>query len=103
MQVSLNEPAMEQAWGVIKQLSADEQERLEAETAEKARRDLVARIRSAEMRGREEGLTEGRSAERSELIHNMLSEGLTIEQIVTFTKLSSDEIQSIATNNTSSK
>ncbi|MCR5563314.1 MAG: hypothetical protein K6F46_08105, partial [Desulfovibrio sp.] len=44
----------EQAWGVIKQLSADEQERAEAEAVEKARRDMVARIRSAEMKGRAE-------------------------------------------------
>ncbi len=41
MQVSVNQPAMEQAWGVIKQLSADEQERLEAEATEKARRDFI--------------------------------------------------------------
>ena len=51
MQVSLNEPAMEQAWGVIKQLSADEQERLEAEATEKARRAFISRIRAAERKG----------------------------------------------------
>ena len=40
MSLALNDTAMEQAWGVIKQLSADEQER--AEAVEKARRDMVA-------------------------------------------------------------
>ncbi len=44
---------MEQAWGVIKQLSADEQERLEAEATEKARRDFISRIRAAKREGRE--------------------------------------------------
>ncbi len=42
---------MEKAWGVIKQLSADEQERLEAEATEKARRDFISRIRAAERKG----------------------------------------------------
>ena len=43
MQVSVNQPAMEQAWGVIKKLSADEQARLEAEDREKALRNYLLR------------------------------------------------------------
>jgi len=51
MQVSINQPAMEQAWGVIKKLSADEQARLEAEDREKALRDYLSRIQVAKMEG----------------------------------------------------
>ena len=36
-------PTMEQAWGVIREMSADEQEKAEAEAVEKAHRDMVAR------------------------------------------------------------
>jgi len=107
MELAQNDSAMEQAWGVIKQLSADEQERAEAEAAEKARRDMVARIRSAEMKGREEGkaeglaegkaegLAEGKAEERLGIVANMLSQGLTVNQICKFTGLSSEEIQSL--------
>ncbi len=62
MQLVQNDPAMEQAWGVIKHLSADEQERAEAEAVEKARRDMVARLRSAEILGHTKGLAEGKKA-----------------------------------------
>ena len=119
MQVSLNEPAMEQAWGVIKQLSADEQERLEAEAAEKARRDFVSGIRSARMKGREEGrlegraegltegriegLTEGKSKERLEWITNMLAEGLSIEQISKYSHLPFDDVESLTTKSQDNK
>ncbi len=51
MQLSLNEPAMEQAWGVIKKLSADEQARLEAEDREKALRDYLSRIQEQKDKG----------------------------------------------------
>ena len=36
MQLVQNDPAMEQAWGVIREMSADEQERAEAEAVEKS-------------------------------------------------------------------
>ena len=77
MQLAQNNPTMEQAWGVIMQLSADEQERAEAEAAEKARRDMVARIRSAEKKGREQGLAEGRMA----IVDYMLGQGHTADEI----------------------
>ena len=42
MQLAQTSPAMEEAWGVIKELSADERERLLAEDREKTRRDKAA-------------------------------------------------------------
>ena len=49
-------PALEEAWGVIKYLSGDEQERALPESREKARRDLVAMYDTGREEGREEGL-----------------------------------------------
>ncbi len=92
MQVSLNEPAMEQAWGVIKELSADEQERLEAEAAEKARLDFVARIRYAEMKGRQEGLNEGKQKERLGIVSYMFNHGHSPDEISAAIGLTLDEV-----------
>ena len=91
MQVSVNEPAMEQAWGVIKQLSADEQERIEAEATEKARRDFISRIRAAKREGRKE--------ERIEIAIEMLQDNAPIEKISKYTSLLYEEIYEIARKN----
>ena len=120
MQLVQNDPAMEQAWGVIKHLSADEQERAEAEAVEKARRDMVARLRSAEILGHTKGLAEGKKAglaegkaaglaegmaqgkaegklaERLALVTSMLSRGYTTEQISDILGLVPKEVQSLA-------
>ncbi|MBQ9452510.1 MAG: hypothetical protein IJU65_04360 [Desulfovibrio sp.] len=105
--------AMEQAWGVIKHLSADEQERAEAEAVEKARRDMVARLRSAEILGHTKGLAEGKKAGiaegkkaglvegkkaglqegKAEVALAMLGDGLPMEQITRFTGLTADAIK----------
>ena len=42
MSLAQTSPAMEEAWGVLKELSADERERLLAEDREKTRRDKAA-------------------------------------------------------------
>ena len=92
MQLVQNDPAMEQAWGVIREMSADEQERAEAEAVEKARRDMVARLRSAEMKG----LTEGKAERNREVALAMLQGGLSIEQISSFTSLTAEEIKCLS-------
>ena len=87
MQLVQNDSIMEQAWGIIKHMSADERERAEAEAVEKARRDMVARLRSAELlghtKGLEEGLEKGKKeglAEgKAEVALAMLQGGLSIE------------------------
>ena len=91
MQLVQNDPAMEQAWGVIKHLSADERERAEAEAVEKARRDLVSRLRSAEIKGHTAELAEG----KAEVAHNLLHLGLPIAQISEATGLSPAEIEAL--------
>ncbi len=87
MQLVQNNPAMEQAWGVIREMSADEQERAEAEAVEKARRDMVARLRSAELKG----LTEGQLG----IVTYMLSQGRTADEISSLIGLSLDAVSSL--------
>ena len=89
MQLAQTSPAMEEAWGVIKELSADERERLLAEDREKTRRDkaayyetgLVEGIATGIARGREEGLVEGRMEGYATIITHMRAQGLSPEQI----------------------
>ncbi len=99
MQDSLNEKATEQAWRVLQQLRADEQERLEAEATEKARRDFISRIRAAKRGGREEGRKERDVELRIELAIKMMNSNKPIEEILEFTGLSSEEILEITSNN----
>ena len=85
---------MEQAWGVIQEMSADEREREAAEAAEKARRDMVSRIRYAESKARaqghadgradglEEGIGKGRAEEQSAIVSYMLGKGHSTEEII---------------------
>ena len=95
MQLVQNDSVMEQAWGIIKHMSADERERAEAEAVEKARRDMVARLRSAELLGHTKGLEEGLEKGKAEVALAMLQGGLSIKQISGFTGLTADEIKGL--------
>ena len=111
MRLAQNNSAMEEAWGVIKELSADERERLLAEDREKTRRDNAAYYETglvegrAEGRvegraeGREEGLAEGRAEERRSMIASMLGQGLSPEQISTFIGVALDEVKALISRN----
>ena len=103
---------MEEAWGVIKELSADERERLLAEDREKTRRDKAAYYETGFVEGRAEGIatgvekgraeghaegiSEGRLEERRAMIVKMLSHGLSPEQISSFTGIALDELKSVS-------
>ena len=107
MQLAQTSPAMEEAWGVIKELSADERERLLAEDREKTRRDkaayyetgLVEGIATGIARGREEGLVEGRMEGYATIITHMRAQGLSPEQISSFTGITLDEINTVISRN----
>ena len=123
MRLAQSNSAMEEAWGVIKELSADERERLLAEDREKTRRDNAAYYETglveglaegragglvegraeglAEGRaeGRAEGLAEGRAEERRSLIASMLGQGLSPEQISTFIGVAQDEVEALVARN----
>lgn len=107
MSLAQTSPVMEEAWGVIKELSADERERLLAEDREKARRDKAAYYETGLVEGRAEGLakgraegiTEGRLEERRALIAKMRGQGLSPEQISSFIGIALDEVKSVSTKN----
>ena len=99
MQLAKTSPAMEEAWGVIKELSADERERLLAEDREKTRRDNAAYYETGLVEGRAEGITEGRLEERRAMIVKMLNQGLSPEQISNFTGIALEDVKALAGRN----
>ncbi len=84
MSLAQMNPAMDEAWGVIKYLSGDEQERALAESREKARRDLVAMYDT----GREEGL----QLERRRVALSMLDLGIPEDKILAATGFSGEQL-----------
>ena len=88
MRLAQTSSAMEEAWGVIKELSADERERLLAEDREKTRRDNAAYY--------ETGLVEGRAEGCASIISHMLAQGLSPEQISSFTGVTLSEVNALA-------
>lgn len=103
MSLAQTSPAMEEAWGVIKELSADERERLLAEDREKTRRDNAAYYETGLVEGIatgvEKGRAEGRMEERKNLVANMLAQGVSPEQISSFTGLTLGDVKALAGRN----
>ena len=99
MQLAQTSPAMEEAWGVIKELSADERERLLAEDREKTRRDNAAYYETGLVEGRAEGLVEGRMEGYASIITHMRAQGLSPEQISSFTGRTLDEVNTLISRN----
>ncbi len=100
MTVSEKSPAIAQAWGVIKTLSADEEARLLAESREKARMDFEDRMsgayRDGVQKGVEEGRQEGKLEGKIETARNALREKIPVSVIAKLTGLSIDEIERLA-------
>ena len=99
MSLALTNPAMDKAWGVIKQLSADEEARLQAEAREKLRLDMDGMYKTGHRVGREEGIAEGRAEGRNDaymtVVFNMLQNGLTDEEILKILDLPVDQAQAL--------
>ena len=96
MSLAQTSPAMEEAWGVIKELSADERERLLAEDREKTRRDNAAYYETGLVEGREAGRMEGYAS----IITHMLAQGLSPEQISSFTGVTLSEVNALTAKKT---
>jgi predicted transposase/invertase (TIGR01784 family) len=60
MKAAEKNPAINEAWGIIKVLSGDERQRALAESREKYHRDMQAWLSDARHEGLSEGLKEGR-------------------------------------------
>ena len=108
MSVSQTNPAINEAWGVIKVLSGDEQARAIAEAREKARMDHDSFLADARSEGLEEGLEKGRAEgreagwaeglaeEKIEVTRNLLQEKTSVELIAKATGLTLEEIRRLA-------
>ncbi|MDR2825761.1 MAG: Rpn family recombination-promoting nuclease/putative transposase, partial [Deltaproteobacteria bacterium] len=108
--LSQTSPAIAEAWGVIKHLSADESARMIAESREKARMDIESWVDGARQEGRQEGLQEGlhkglqeglqegRQEGKIEVAQKLLRKKLSFEDIVDATGLPLEEIKQLAAN-----
>jgi predicted transposase/invertase (TIGR01784 family) len=89
-------PAMAEAWGVIKRLSADESARMIAESREKALMDFNSAVGSARRKGLQEGEQKGRQEERLEVAQKLLRKKMSYDDIVDATGLSLEEVNQLA-------
>jgi predicted transposase/invertase (TIGR01784 family) len=124
MNAAQTNPAINEAWGMIKVLSGDERARALADAREKARMDLDSWLGDARYeglqaglqkglqeglqkglqeglqkglhKGRQEGLQEGRQGEKLEIARSALREGLSAETVSKLTGLPLEEIQRLA-------
>jgi predicted transposase/invertase (TIGR01784 family) len=83
-------PAINEAWGVIKSLSADEEARRLADYEEMARRDEADRQKGAYNKGRQE--------EKLEIARNLLDEKMPMDVVAKITGLSLGEVKKLAAN-----
>jgi predicted transposase/invertase (TIGR01784 family) len=91
MALSQTSPAIAEAWGVIKHLSADESARMIAESREKGRMDMEAYRET----GRREGLREGEQKGKLEVARNLLRKKLSADDISDATGLSIEEVKKL--------
>lgn len=80
MAIAEKNPAIDKAWGVVKELSADEKARLIAESREKARRDYADQIKGA----------------YRQVARNLLRMDMSVEKIAEATGLPVTEIERLA-------
>ncbi len=94
---------IDEAYEMLKHMSADEKKRLEYEAREKAIRDYNSQMQASREEGRKEGITIGekRGEERGEqrkaasIITNMLRKGKSPKEIADMTGEDLEEIQEI--------
>jgi predicted transposase/invertase (TIGR01784 family) len=98
--LSQTNPAIAEAWGVIKHLSADESARMLAEAREKAYKDMISAEASAHKKGLQEGRQEGRQEGWKEGVYsvakNALLAKMPVETVAGLTGLSVNEVKQIA-------
>jgi predicted transposase/invertase (TIGR01784 family) len=76
---------------VLEVLSLDKEARMVYESRQKALKDKISAINTAEKRGREEGIKEG----KIEMAKEMLKDGENIDKIIKYTKLTKKEIEEL--------
>ncbi len=91
MQIAEHDPGVRSACMVLKDLSADEEMRLQAEMREKAWRDEMDRLDGAMEKGREQGIDIGKKS----VAKNLLRMNIPIERIIEATGLTHEELSSL--------
>ena len=90
---------IDEAYEMLKHMSADEKKRLEYEAREKAIRDYHSQMQASREEGRKEGREEGKKEGKKEgvasIITNMLRKGKSPEEIADMTGEDLEEIQEI--------
>ncbi|MBC6975135.1 MULTISPECIES: Rpn family recombination-promoting nuclease/putative transposase [Bacillus] len=95
-EIAMNQdPILQKAIDKWEHMSQDASFRKEYEAREKALMDEAAGIAHALNKGREQGLQEGKLAERIQLVRGMHKNGMQIEDIAKFTGLRIGEIRGI--------
>ena len=82
-------------WLVLAAISKDEHERAKFLSRRKFETDMASNLLTVEERGRIEGRIEGRLNEKIEIARDMKAEGIPVEAITRFTKLSVSEIEKL--------
>jgi predicted transposase/invertase (TIGR01784 family) len=98
MSVTETNPAIKEAWGVIKVLSGDERARALTEAREKARMDLESWLGDARYEGRQEGRQEGLLEGKTEVARNLLRRKTPVDVITEATGLTLEEVKRLATD-----
>ena len=80
---------------VLEVLSLDKEARLVYESRQKALKDKISAINTAEKRGREEGIKEGIEKEKFNIALNMLENGMSIDVVEKITGLSKTRVNEI--------
>ena len=80
---------------VLEVLSLDKEARMVYESRQKALKDKISAINTAEKRGREEGIKEGIEKEKFNIALNMLENGMSIDVVEKITGLSKTRVNEI--------
>ena len=85
-------PAINQAYAVLRELSEDEATRLRYEARLKAQRDEWSRVAGARLEGQEEGHAKGHADAMATVIRKMANKGVAPEMIANYLDLSVPEV-----------
>jgi len=93
--IAKKKPVFEEVVAMVKQLSADEQARMEYDKHELWRMDYAATMRNATRKGIEKGRAEGKIEGKIETARNMKAKGYSIADIIDITELPEEEIKQL--------
>jgi predicted transposase/invertase (TIGR01784 family) len=96
MNAAEKNPAIDEAWGIIKILSGDERQRALAESREKYHHDMASCISDGRRAGLQEGRMEGVQEEKLNVALTALGDNIPHTLIAKLTGLSIEEIERLA-------